>query len=129
MPSGRESGDVTSCLTGGGIYEQAVLDTAWPRKPSIVRPAEGGANRKLFWVPANICALVILVLAVLASWPLELARNATLVAAGLFAVINLVTVAYFGREVTALGPPYHNLPNGSVSEIKSMPRLSLRSRI
>ena len=39
---------VTGCLIGAGIYEQSVLDTAWPHRPSIVRPVEGGANRKLF---------------------------------------------------------------------------------
>jgi hypothetical protein len=50
----------TAFLTGAGWYEQAVLDTAWPKKPAIVRPAEGGANRKLFWVPANIFAVVTL---------------------------------------------------------------------
>ena len=35
---------VTGCLTGAGIYEQSVLDTAWPHRPSIVRPVEGGAE-------------------------------------------------------------------------------------
>jgi hypothetical protein len=90
---------VAGCLTGGGIYEQSVLDTAWPRKPSIVRPVEGGANHKLFWVPANIVAVVTLPFALVAAWPIASARYATLVAVALFAVINLVTVAYFGPEV------------------------------
>jgi hypothetical protein len=90
---------VTGCLTGAGIYEQAVLDTAWPGKPSIVRPVDGGANRKHFWVPANLIAIFIVILSVLASWPVALARDATLVAAGLFGAINLVTVAYFGPAV------------------------------
>lgn len=90
---------VTACLTGAGIYEQSVLDTAWPRKPSIVRPVEGGANRKLFWVPANIVAILALLLAVWAAWPVAGARNASLVAVGLFAVINAMTVAYFAPAV------------------------------
>src|SRR6266481_4735723 len=77
---------VTGCLTGAGIYEQLVLDTAWPHKPSIVRPIEGGADRKLL-------------LALLASWCVASARYATLVAVGLFAVVDLVTVAYFGPAV------------------------------
>jgi hypothetical protein len=51
---------VSGCLTGAGIYEQSVLNIAWPRKPSIVRPVEGGANHKLFWVSANIVAIVAL---------------------------------------------------------------------
>jgi hypothetical protein len=90
---------VTGCLTGGGIYEQSVLDTAWPRKPSIVRPTEGGANRKLFWLPANIVAILILLVALAGAWPRASARYATLVAVGLFAIINLVTVLYLGPAV------------------------------
>jgi hypothetical protein len=38
----------TSALTGASLYEEAVLDLVWPRKLEIVRPIEGGANRKLF---------------------------------------------------------------------------------
>jgi len=90
---------VTGFLTGAGIYEQSVLDTAWPRTPSIVRPVEGGANRKLFWVPANIVAIGALFLALWAAWPVEVARNASFVAIGLFAIINVVTVVYFGPAV------------------------------
>lgn len=90
---------IIGCLTGAGIYEQSVLDTAWPHKPSIVHPVEGGANRKLFWVPANIVAILALFLALWASWPVAGARNASLVAIGLFAVINVVTVAYFAPAV------------------------------
>jgi hypothetical protein len=90
---------VSAFLTGGGLYEQAVLDTAWPRKPSIVRPAEGGANRKFFWVPANIVAAVALLLAVWSAWPVAAARYAALAALGLFAVINAVTISYFAPRV------------------------------
>jgi hypothetical protein len=90
---------VTGCLTGAGIYEQSVLDAVWPHKPSIVRPVEGGANRKLFWVPANVAAVAALLLALWAAWPIAGARNATLVAVALFATINAVTIAYFGPAV------------------------------
>ncbi len=90
---------VTGCLTGAGIYEQSVVDTAWPHRPSIVRPVEGGANRKLFWVPANIAAVAVLFLALWAAWPVASARHAALAAIGLFAVINGVTVAYFAPAV------------------------------
>lgn len=90
---------VTGFLTGAGLYEQAVLDLVWPSKPSIVRPAEGGANRKLFWVPANIIALVALILGLWAAWPVLYARHAMLAALGFFIAINVVTVAYFGPAV------------------------------
>ncbi len=93
---------ITGGLTGAGIYEQAVLDSAWPRKPAIVRPIEGGANRKLFWVPANVVAVASLLLALWAAWPVMAARNAALVAMGFFAIINTVTVAYFAPAVLRL---------------------------
>jgi hypothetical protein len=89
----------TAFLTGAGWYEQAVLDTAWPKKPAIVRPAEGGANRKLFWVPANIFAVVTLLAALWATWPAPGARYAAFVAIGIYAVINAVTVWFFAPAV------------------------------
>jgi hypothetical protein len=89
----------TAFLTGGGWYEQAVLDSAWPKKPAIVRPAEGGANRKLFWVPANILAVAALLAALWASWPGPGARAAMFAAVGFYAVINVVTVGFFGPAV------------------------------
>jgi hypothetical protein len=89
----------TAFLTGGGWYEQGVLDSAWPKQPAIVRPAEGGANRKLFWVPANIFAVVALLAALWASWPAPGARYAAFVAIGFYAVINAVTVWFFAPAV------------------------------
>jgi len=86
-------------MTGAGVYEQIVLDTAWPRTPSIVRPSEGGANRKLFWVPANLVAVLALLIAVWAAWPVTAARNAALTAIGLFAIINAATIGYFAPAV------------------------------
>jgi hypothetical protein len=90
---------VSGCMTGAGLYEQVVLDPAWPRTPSIVRPSEGGANRKLFWVPANIVAVLVLLVALWAAWPVAAARNAALIAIGFFAIINAVTIGYFGPAV------------------------------
>ncbi len=90
---------VTAFLTGAGCYEQVVLDTAWPRKPELVRPGEGGVNRKIFWVPANMLGVLLLLAALWASWPAFGARAAALLALGLFLVINAVTVGYFAPAV------------------------------
>jgi hypothetical protein len=90
---------VSGCMTGAGVYEQLVLDTAWPRTPSIVRPLEGGANRKLFWVPVNIVAILALLIALWAAYPVTAARNAVLIAISLFAIINAATVGYFAPAV------------------------------
>jgi hypothetical protein len=89
----------TALLTGAGVYEQVVLDTAWLRKPAIVRPIEGGVNRKLFWVPANIVGLLALVVALWASWPVGGARTGAIIALGFFLLINAVTVGYFAPAV------------------------------
>jgi hypothetical protein len=65
-------------MTGAGIYEQAVLDTAWPHKPSIVSPSEGGIIASFFGVPGNIVSISALILATCAAWPVSGAQNATL---------------------------------------------------
>jgi hypothetical protein len=89
----------TSILTGAGWYEQAVLDTAWPKHPAIVRPKEGGANRKFFWVPANIFGVASVFVALVACWPVEAARWPAIAAATCLAAINAVTVVFFAPAV------------------------------
>jgi hypothetical protein len=59
----------TSALMGAPLYKESVLDLVRPRKPSTVRPIEGGANRKLFWVPADTIASTCLLVATSAAWP------------------------------------------------------------
>jgi hypothetical protein len=72
----------TSFLIGAGWYDQAILDTASPSNPAIVRQVEGGANRKLFWIPANIPGDATLLATLWASWPGPAGRAASLVAVG-----------------------------------------------
>jgi hypothetical protein len=88
-----------SAIMGAGVYEQVVLDPAWPACPSIVRPAEGGVNRKRIWVPANIVVIVTLLAGVWAAWPLAQARFAAIAALVLFFAINAVTVVFFAPAV------------------------------
>jgi hypothetical protein len=89
----------TAFLTAGGWYEQVVLDSVWPQNPNLVRPAEGGASRKRFWIPAHTSATVALALALWSAWPVMLARNATLTAVAFYILITLVTVGYFAPAV------------------------------
>ncbi len=89
----------TSALMGASLYEESVLDLVWPRKPDIVRPIEGGANRKLFWVPADLIAIISLLIATWAAWPVTDTRNAVLVGVGLYAINIGVSVAYFVPEL------------------------------
>jgi hypothetical protein len=89
----------TSMLAGAGVYEQLVLDPAWPARPDIVRPANGGADRKRYWVPSNILAVVAMIAAIWAAWPAPSARSWVLCAAVCSLVINVATVVYFAPRV------------------------------
>ena len=89
----------TSALAGASLYEEAVLDLVWPHRPDIVRPIEGGANRKLFWVPADIVALTSLLAATWAAWPVSDTRKALLVAVTLYAINVGISAAYFVPEL------------------------------
>lgn len=89
----------TAILTGAGWYEQAVLDAVWPARPDIVRPAQGGASRKSFWVPANILAVATLLPALWAAWPILSVRHAVLVAIACSIAINIATIRFFAPRV------------------------------
>ena len=89
----------TSALAGASLYEESVLDLVWPRRPDIVRPIEGGANRKLFWVPADIIAITSLLAATWAAWPVSSTRNAVLVAVTLYSINVGISAAYFVPEL------------------------------
>jgi hypothetical protein len=89
----------TALLTGAGWYEQAVLDTVWPARPDIVRPAQGGASRKRFWVPANILAVATLLPALWVAWPILSVRYAVLAAVACSIAINIATIRFFGPRV------------------------------
>lgn len=89
----------TSMLAGAGVYEQLVLDPAWPARPDIVRPANGGADRKRYWVPSNVLAIAAMIAAIWAVWPVPSARAWVLCAAACSLVINVATVTYFAPRV------------------------------
>jgi hypothetical protein len=89
----------TSALMGASLYEESVLDLVWPRRPDIVRPIEGGANRKRFWIPADLIAVISLLAATWAAWPVTDARKAVLVGVVLYAINVGVSAAYFVPEL------------------------------
>ena len=45
---------LVACATlGGGLYEFLVVDPAWPKRPGIIQPRNGGVSRARFWVPVH----------------------------------------------------------------------------
>lgn len=65
---------------GGGIYESSVVDPRWPDKPEMIRPGEGGLNRKHFWIPAHVAFEVLLLISLVLTWPFPVVRGCLLVA-------------------------------------------------
>jgi hypothetical protein len=71
---------IACTLLGGGLYEVLVVDPAWPRRPGIIQPHNGGISRRRFWIPAHIVFEVLLIVALIAAWDDADARIALLVA-------------------------------------------------
>jgi hypothetical protein len=74
---------------GGGLYEFAVVDSAWPRRPDIIQPARGGISRRRFWIPAHVAFELALILSLVASWAQPDVRTWLLVALASHAVMRI----------------------------------------
>lgn len=73
---------------GGGLYEVAVVDPAWPRRPAIIQPAQDGLSRRQFWIPIHVAFEFMLVAALFVSWPEPSIRVWLLVALGFHAAMR-----------------------------------------
>ncbi|HVK72505.1 MAG TPA: hypothetical protein VM734_04270 [Kofleriaceae bacterium] len=80
---------------GGSLYERLVLDAAWPVNPALIQPAQGGVDRKVFWMPLHGIATVALPLALWAAWADPVARRWLLVAVATYVAMRAWTFAYF----------------------------------
>ena len=74
---------------GGGLYEFAVVDPFWPKRPDLVQPARGGISRKRFWIAIHVAFEVVLIAAVVWSWSLPAVRVCLLGALASHAVMRL----------------------------------------
>jgi hypothetical protein len=87
---------LASCVTlGGGLYEVLVVDPAWPKRPGIIQPRNGGVFRARFWLPAHTIFEVLLIVALVAAWHDADARAALLVALASHVVMRVWSFAYF----------------------------------
>jgi hypothetical protein len=93
---------LASCVTlGGGLYEFLVLDPAWPKRPGIIQPRNGGVSRARFWVPAHTVFEVLLIVALVVAWGDANARIALLVALGGHVVMRVWSLADFVPKAVA----------------------------
>lgn len=53
---------------GGALYEFTVVDPYWPSRPDLVQPAQGGINRKRFWIPIHVAFELALIVALVVTW-------------------------------------------------------------
>lgn len=80
---------------GGGAYETALVDRAWPNNIAFIQPRRGGIDRKLFWMPAHFAFELSLGLAIWSAWPTTAARDWLICAAVSHGVMRGWSFAYF----------------------------------
>jgi hypothetical protein len=71
---------VSLVTLGGGIYESSVVDPRWPERPELIRPGEGGLNRKHFWIPVHVVFEVLLLVSLVLTWHIPIVRGCLWVA-------------------------------------------------
>ncbi len=80
---------------GGGLYEVAVVDPAWPSRPDIIQPDRGGISRKRFWIAAHTAFELFLVATLVIAWSLPEIRFWLLAALGSHAVMRIWSFVHF----------------------------------
>jgi hypothetical protein len=93
---------LAACVTlGGGLYEFLVVDPAWPKRPGIIQPGNGGVSRARFWVPAHTVFEVLLVVTLVVTWSHAGVRIALLVALVSHAVMRVWSLVDFVPKAVA----------------------------
>jgi hypothetical protein len=93
---------LAACATlGGGLYEFLVVDPAWPKRPGIIQPRNGGVSRARFWVPAHTVFEVLLIVTLVVAWSHADARIALLVALISHAVMRVWSLVDFVPRAVA----------------------------
>ena len=88
-------------LLGGGLYETLVVDPAWPKRPGIIQPHNGGISRRRFWIPAHTLFEVLLVVALIAAWGAADVRLALLIALAAHVVMRVWSLVDFVPKAVA----------------------------
>jgi hypothetical protein len=88
-------------LFGGGLYEGLVVDPAWPKRPGIIQPRNGGISRRRFWIPAHTVFEVLLIAGLIATWRAADVRMALLIALVSHAAMRVWSFADFVPKAVA----------------------------
>lgn len=80
---------------GGSLFEHALVDPKWPDMLALIQPAQGGLDRRLFWIPAHVAATVTLAAALWGHWPHPALRRPVAAAVGLYLALRVWTMIYF----------------------------------
>lgn len=90
-------------VNGGGLYEEMIVAPVWSASPpesfALIQPPDGLALIN-FWIPFHIAANIFLIIALIMNWKAKKRRTYLLVVLGLYAIIRIVTFAYFAPEIT-----------------------------
>jgi len=74
---------------GGGLYEFLVVDPAWPHRPDLIQPAQGGVSRKRFWIPAHTIFEAVLIASLIVAWGAPPVRTLLLTGLGSHAAMRI----------------------------------------
>lgn len=86
---------LAALMLGGGLYENLVLDPAWPDNVALIQAAHGGVRRVSFWMPIHGATMLLLVLALWACWRQPRVRGWLLAATGIYLAMRAWTFLYF----------------------------------
>jgi ubiquinone/menaquinone biosynthesis C-methylase UbiE len=82
-------------VLGGSLYENVVVDAAWPANVSIIQPGQGGVDRKPFWGLVQVPLTIALPLALWACWRRPGVRGWLLVGTGIYVALHVWSFLYF----------------------------------
>ena len=80
---------------GGGLYEIAIVDPAWPSRLELIQPQRGGLSRRRFWIPAQIAFELALCAALFVAWDESAVRFWLLCALASHVVMRVWSAVHF----------------------------------
>lgn len=94
---------VFTVSVGVGIYEAITVMPAWFAKPpasfALIKEHSQVANN--FWIPIQIATLIMLLTALVLNWNMPQRKFVILLALGGYALVWILSAAYFIREIMA----------------------------